>query len=86
MEFDETVGIVTLHRHGWDSFNMANKVELAQWIECHCSKCSYYRSPTWRAKQADDMTCSSLAPKRFYRRGHGKIYVAYRIYNKPWKH
>ncbi|KAF1778015.1 hypothetical protein GQ600_2297 [Phytophthora cactorum] len=64
---------------------MANKVELAQWMECHCSKCSYYRSPTWRVKQPDAMPCASLAPKRLYRRGRGKICVADRIYYKPWK-
>ncbi|KAG6965824.1 hypothetical protein JG687_00005217 [Phytophthora cactorum] len=57
---------------------MANKVELAQWMD-------YYRSPTWRVKQPDAMPCASLAPKRLYRRGRGKICVADRIYNKPWK-
>ncbi|KAF1794392.1 hypothetical protein GQ600_16068 [Phytophthora cactorum] len=85
MKSDETVDTETLHQHGWEGINMANKVELAQWMECYCSKCSYYRSPTWRAKQSDDMTCASLAPKRFYRRGRGKVCVADRIYNKPWK-
>ncbi|KAF1782430.1 hypothetical protein GQ600_2230 [Phytophthora cactorum] len=57
---------------------MVNKVKLAQWMY-------YYRSSKWRAKQPDAMPFVSLAPKRFYRRGRGKICVADRIYNKPWK-
>ncbi|KAF1781595.1 hypothetical protein GQ600_1617 [Phytophthora cactorum] len=97
MKSDETVDTETLHQHGWEGIkkkrnykltlylSMAHKVELAQWMECYCSKCSYYRSPTWRANQSDDMTCASLAPKRFYRRGRGKVCVSDRIYNKPWK-
>ncbi|ETP42029.1 hypothetical protein F442_11031, partial [Phytophthora nicotianae P10297] len=64
---------------------MANNIELAQWMKCHCSKCSYYRSPAWMAKRSDEMTRTVLVPKQFYRRGRGKVCASDRLYNKPWK-